>query len=350
MNLRLFAVLGLVVAAGCADPAAIVQPNSAIGAAASQPQAQVLAGTESVFGINASGEMAGRIGSPGAFYYSSGTGLVTFNTPGRAYDISEDGRTVAGFTGVCCDGAFVQVNSGGTWQYTRLPKDPAASYHTARSVASDLSGAAVFVGGMEGYPASGNNTIRQPRLWSPSAGGWNRVVLPAPANSDSPLFDVNAAGAAAGAVGGRASAWLPNGAGGWDLATFGAAGSQAWAINATGTLVVGYAASGGSTAAQYWTLSASTWTAHSLPGGCSEAVDIDTSGRILANGCANGNRRTPAVIAPPYSAGEVHLLGALGYATGTTSASRMSAGGTWVVGQAPYKSGAVGVRWTLGVP
>jgi uncharacterized membrane protein len=267
---------------------------------------------------------------------------VTFNTPGRAYDISEDGLTVAGFTGVCCDGAFVQVNTGGTWQYTRLPKDPAASYHTARSVASDLSGAAVYVGGMEAYPASGNNSIRQPRLWSPT-GGWHRVVLDAPSNSDSPLFDVNAAGAAAGAVGGRASAWMPNGSGGWNLATFGAAGSQAWAINATGTIVVGYSGS----VAQYWTLSANTWTPHSLPGRCSEAVDIDTSGRILANGCTNGKAKSPAVIASPYGSANVQPLAGVGSSGTTATAHRMAANGSWIAGDAPSKSTTVGVRWQL---
>jgi hypothetical protein len=322
-----------------------------MGAAVAQPQAQILAGTESVFGANANGELAGRVGTPGAFYYNPGSGLLAFGTPGRAFDLSEDGRTVAGFTGVCCDGAFVQVNVGGTWQYTKLPKDPAASYHAARAVASDpMTGSAVYVGGLEGYPAKGNSYIRQPRLWSPAGGGWTRAALPAPSQSDSPLFDVNASGAATGAVGGKASAWLPNGSGGWNLATFGASGSQGWAINADGTVVVGYATSGSSLVAQYWTASGTTWSAHSLPGGCSEAVDIDTAGRILANGCTNGTRKTPAVISPPYAAGNVRLLGALGYSTGTTTASRMSARGSWVVGQAPYKSGSIGVRWSVGVP
>jgi hypothetical protein len=314
-------------------------------------QAEPIAGTESAFGVNENGEVAGRIGPPGAFYWSPGSGLLALGTPGRAYDLSEDGQTVAGFTGVCCDGAFVQEYDGAAWQYTRLPRDPAASYHAARAVGSDpTTGAAVYVGGLEGYPGKGNTTIRQPRLWSWDGSVWTRGVLPAPSNSDSPLFDVNASGAAAGAVGGKASAWLPNGAGSWSLATFGAAGSQGWAINAAGTIVVGYAASGGATVAQYWTLSGTTWSAHSLPGGCSEAVDIDAAGRILANGCANGNRRTPAVISPPYATSDVRLLGALGYSTGTTTASRLSAQGTWAVGQAPYKSGSVGVRWSVGVP
>jgi hypothetical protein len=95
-------------------------------------QAEPIAGTESAFGVNENGEVAGRIGPPGAFYWSPGSGLLALGTPGRAYDLSEDGQTVAGFTGVCCDGAFVQEYDGAAWQYTRLPRDPAASYHAAR--------------------------------------------------------------------------------------------------------------------------------------------------------------------------------------------------------------------------
>lgn len=315
-------------------------------------QAQPIAGTESAFGVNQGGEVAGRLGPVGAFYWSAGSGLVTLGTPGRAFDISEDGRTVAGFTGVCCAGGFVHVNAGGGWQFTVLPRDPAATSHAAQAVASDpVTGAAVVVGGFELYPAKGNNLNRKPRLWYPDgAGGWTRVALPAPGGTtDSPLFDVNAAGMAVGSVGGRAAIWSPNGPAVWTQATIGGSGSGARAINAAGTLAVGFVAAGGGTAAQYWTVSGGSWTGHGLPGGCTEAVDVDGGGRILANGCANGNRNTPAVIFPPYSAGDVRLLGALGQ-TGTTSASRMSAGGAWIVGQAEYKSGSVGVRWTLGVP
>jgi hypothetical protein len=210
-------------------------------------------------------------------------------------------------------------------------------------VASDLRGAAVYVGGVEAYPANGNNSIRQPRLWQRTSSGWTRMVLSPPSSSDSPVFDVNAAGAAAGAVGGKASAWLPNGSGGWSLATFGPAGSQAWAIDATGTIVVGYAGS----VAQYWTLSGTTWSAHGLPGGCSEAVDIDTFGRILANGCTNGKAKSPAVIASPYGAANVQLLAGIGSTGTTATAHRMAANGSWIAGEAPSKGTTVGVRWQL---
>ncbi len=341
---RLLALAGLAAVAGCSESDSIVQPNFAVGAGPAQVPALILAGTESAFGANALGELAGRVGVPGAFHFSAGTGVVTLGTPGRAYDLSEDGLTVAGFTGVCCAGAFVQVKVGGNWQYTVLPKDPAASYHSARGVASDpTTGAAVYVGGVEAYPAGGNSTNRQPRLWAPASGGWTRLALPAPAGSDNPLFDVNATGAATGEVGGRASAWLPDGAGGWTVGTFGAAGSRGWAINATSTIVVGYTGS----AAQYWTLSGGVWTGHGLPGGCSEAVDIDTLGRILANGCTNGKGKSPAVIAAPYGSANVQLLAGVGTSGTIATAHRMAANGSWIAGDAPSKNTTVGVYWTL---
>ena len=153
---RLLAVAALAALAGCSESASIVQPNFAVGAGPAQIPALVLTGTESAFGANELGQLAGRVGAPGAFYFSAGTGVVTLGTPGRAFDLSEDGLTVAGFTGVCCDGAFVRVNVGGNWQYTVLPKDPAASYHAARGVASDpTTGSAVYVGGVEAYPEIG---------------------------------------------------------------------------------------------------------------------------------------------------------------------------------------------------
>lgn len=315
-------------------------------------QAQPITGTETAFGVNERGEAVGRLGPAGAFYWNAGSGLQTLGTPGRAHDISEDGRTVAGFTGICCDGGFVHVNAGGAWQYTVLPRDPAATSHSAQSVASDpVTGAGVIVGGHELYSVKGVSLSRRPRLWySDGAGGWTRVALPAPGGTtDSPLFDVNAAGTAVGSVGGRATVWVPNGPAAWTQATIGGSGSAARGINATGTIAVGFVAAGGKTEAQYWSGSGGTWTGHGLPGGCIEAVDVDSQGRILANGCVNGNRNTPAVIDPPYTAGDVRLLGALG-STGTTEASRMSAGGTWIVGQAGYKSGSIGVRWTRDVP
>ena len=164
--------------------------------------ALAIAGTESAFGANERGEFAGRVGPPGAFYWSDAAGLVTVGTPGRAFDISEDGLTLTGFTGVCCQGAFVQMNVNGAWNLAVLPRDPAGSaYSSARAIASDpATGAAVIVGGLEAYLASGGNFSQakaRPRLWLAGAGGWTRVELPSPGGTtDSPLFDVNASGVA----------------------------------------------------------------------------------------------------------------------------------------------------------
>ncbi len=313
-------------------------------------QAQPVIGTETVYGANDAGELAGRVGSPGAFYYSPVTGLDTLGAPGRAFDISEDGRTVVGWTGACCAGAFVYQNVGGSWQYTILPKTPGAN-NGARGVASDpATGAAVYVAGFDFYRTKGTNYYDQPVLWSPNGSGWVRNPLPAPSGTDSQANDVNASGGAVGAIGGRATIWLPSGSGSWVATTFGGAGSQAWAVNSATSIVVGSVGSGGSMAAQYWTPSGGTWVGHGLPGGCSEAVDVDNAGRILANGCVNGNRRTPGVISPPYGSGDVRLLGALGDASGTATASRMSANGVWIAGSATLNGQGTGVRWYAGLP
>ena len=314
--------------------------------------ALAIAGTESAFGANERGEFAGRVGPPGAFYWSDAAGLVTVGTPGRAFDISEDGLTLTGFTGVCCQGAFVQVNVNGAWNLAVLPRDPAGSaYSSARAIASDpATGAAVIVGGLEAYLASGGNFSQakaRPRLWLAGAGGWTRVELPAPGGTtDSPLFDVNASGVAVGSIGGRAAVWTPNGGGGWAQAQIGPSGSQAWAVNASGDLAVGFTSSKGGTEAQYWQGTGSTWAAFPLPGGCTEARDVDDLGRILANGCQNGNRRSPAIITPPYGAADVRLLSGLGATSGSVAtAYRMSTRGSWVAGDAPNKGGTIGVRW-----
>lgn len=309
-------------------------------------QAIAIIGTETAFGVNENGEATGRIGPPGAFFWSLSSGLEVVGSPGRTFDISEDGLTLAGFTGVCCYGAFVQARSGGIWNLTVLPKDPASGYAAAKAIASDpVTGAAVVVGGLEGYASKGNNLNRKPRLWYPGPSGWTRVELPAPSGfADSPLFDVNAAGVAVGIVVDRAAVWDPNGVGGWTQSLIGPTGSGASGVNTAGTIVVGFV--GGGSTAQYWQRSGSSWTASGLAGGCSQAVAIDDLGRILANDCPNGNRRTPAVISPPYGAANVRLLGGLGSATGNLPvAYGLSRYGTWIVGEASLKGATVGVRW-----
>lgn len=348
MTRRLVPLL-LAAAAGCTGQDSINEPTAgpaiatAPAAAAPQVAAVKLTGTEAIFGANALGGLVGRIGVPGAFYSNAGAAPYQFGTPGGARDLSEDGNTVVGFTGTCCDGGFVWVNDGSTWQYTVLPRDPSADSHGTWGVGSDGTGAAVYIGGFDFYRTSGTNFVRRPAVWTGSGSSWTRNALPTPAGSDGLVYDVNGTGTAVGMVNNVATVWTESSPGSWDSTAIAGAGSRAWAISPDGQTAVGFAGS----AAQYWTLSGDVWTAHSLPGGCTEAVDIDDTGRILANGCANGKAKSPAVISVPYESTNVQLLGGVGTSGTVATAHRMAANGSWIAGEAPSKGATIGVYWRL---
>lgn len=310
-------------------------------------QATPIAGTEVAYGVNAAGEAVGRVGPPGAFYFNQGTGLELLGAPGRAFDISDDGQSVVGFTGVCCYGAFLYARSGGSWSQTILPKGP-APWASARAVGSDpTTGAAVVIGGMQGNGYN-KNLGRKPVLWLPSLSTWTLVNLPTP-GTDDVLDDVVGNGTAVGTVTDRAAVWEPTGPGTWGLTLIGTAGSRALGVNTAGTLVVGESStSGNTTAARYWQKSGSTWSGpFALPGGCSSAVAVDDAGRIAANGCTDGSRRTAAVISPPYASSDVTYLGGLGDAKNEGIVEAMSRTGGWLAGQAKLKSVYTGVTWQV---
>jgi hypothetical protein len=308
-------------------------------------QATAILSTESGFGVNDNGEIVGRLGPAGSFYFNPSTGVETLNVPGRAYDLSADGLTVAGFTGVCCAGAFVLERIDGSWFQTVLSKGTSA-WASARAVASDAAGVGVIVGGVRGDGGS-NNLLRKPTLWTRSGSGWTMVILPN-AGTDDVVDDVVGSGLAVGWANDRAAVWTPAGGGVWTLMLIGPAKTQLHGVNTAGSIAVGEGPSGGNTtAARYWTQSGGIWSAPlSLPGSCSVATAVDDSGRILANGCPNGNRQTPAVILPPYGPANIVFLGGLGDPRNQTIAEDISPSGLWITGQAPLKSNGVAVRWT----
>ena len=174
------------------------------------------------------------------------------------------------------------------------------------------------------------------------------MILPGGANSDDFVNSITAGGVAAGRANNQAAVWDPSGPGTWTLTLIGSQGSLLNGINNVGTLAVGSTTSGNSTSAAYWTRNGSTWSGpFSLPAGCSSAADVDESGRIVANDCANGNRRTPAVLLPPYGSGNVIFLRGLGGSSNATTAQGISAQGGWIVGQASLKNLGTGVYWKL---
>jgi hypothetical protein len=310
-------------------------------------QATPIEATETAFGVNSAGETVGRIGPPGAFHFTPPAGLVALGAPGRAFDISEDGNAVVGFTGVCCAGAFLFERSGASWVQTVLPKG-AAPWATAKAIGSDATtGALVLIGGMLGYGYN-QNLGRKPAVWLPGPPGWTLVPLPTP-GSDDIVDDISSNGTVVGSANGKAAIWEQTGPASWALITAGAAGSRAWGINSSGTLAVGaIAATGKTTVASYWQRSGAGWgSAIPLPGGCSDARAVDDAGSIAANGCVDGSRRTAALIRAPYTSADITFLGGLGDAKNAATVEGMSRTDGWLVGAAKLKSVMTGVYWQI---
>ena len=315
-------------------------------------QATAISGTEIAYGVNDAGEITGRVGVPGVFYYNPATGLDTLGAPGRGFDISGDGRSVVGGTTINApnDRGYVFTFDGVAWTRTDLPKASTSTMTRPFSVASDpTTGSALLIGGWEGG-GSNAKLYRRPRLWVPAVGGgWTKIDL-ADASNDGVVADVSPSGVAAGFANERAAVWSPDGSGGWTGPSFiGVAGSKLNGINTAATIAVGEVASGGSsTAAASWVNTGGSWSAPTvLPGGCTSAKAIDDSGRIVANGCPKGSRRVPGVIAPPYTSADVTLLGGLGDNASTTIVEDISRNGGIIVGQSTVHNAVVGVYWQL---
>jgi len=310
-------------------------------------QAVAIAGTEIAYGATDAGEITGRIGVPGAFYFSGSSGLVTLGSAGRGFDISADGRTIVGGLTVSgsIDTSYVYTFDGSAWTRTDLPKDSGNPLVRARSVASDpTTGAAVLIGGNVSFSSKGNTLSRRPRLWVPTGGAWTLVEL-AMVGTDGIVWDVSPTLLAVGSTGDRAAVWTPNVAGGWTAPVLiGPTGSEVTGVNTAGTLAVG--TSGGH--AVYWTNSGGTWSGPIIPaGGCTSGAAVDDRGRIVANDCPKGSRRVPAVIAFPYGAANVTLLGGLGDIGNVLAAEDISRGGNYIVGQATLHGQTTGVYWSI---
>ncbi|HEX4932599.1 MAG TPA: hypothetical protein VFV33_05425, partial [Gemmatimonadaceae bacterium] len=324
----------------------------AVGAAAFEvSRAVAVPGMVGGASVNEQGAIGGTA-PDGAAVWRPGLGVSMVKAGGRLNGLSEDGTTVTGsVTGGtigCCDGAFVAVLGGSTWQYSVLPKDPVALEHRARAVASDPgSGMGVVVAGSEVL----NTTRQRPMLWTRGATGWSRTQLPLPPSGDHDGYVLDVAGVNGPAVGildQGAAVWeFVNGT--WKFAAISGAGSRAWGISRDGQTIVGYTAGSSGTAAARWTLVAGAWKESTLAGGCAEAKDIDNAGRILLDGCPDGGRRSGGVISPPYGAADIRLLTGGGTTSGTAaSTARISSRGTWIVGTVTTTAGDnVVVRWPM---
>jgi hypothetical protein len=118
-------------------------------------------------------------------------------------------------------------------------------------------------------------------------------------------------------------------------------------ISSAGTLAVGRNAG----VAAYWKRVGGVWTGpFTLPGTCGRATDVDDLGRILVSECDLGpglNRTNAAVIAPPYTSGDITILGGFGASTDGPQAEAISRQGTWIVGRSKLKNTIVGAYWRI---
>jgi hypothetical protein len=298
--------------------------------------------------VNSSGLVTGRISPPDGVYqpvlWMGATDMVNLGTSGTVWAADELGTTVAGNLGSSSGAvqAVVWTGSGSAWQMAPLPTDFVATESRAMTVASDATGAAVFIGGGEWYNVKRGWLEARPRVWRRTGTGWTRTALQMPPGvtpATGQVTDINAKGqAVSGAI-----VWEPVGAG-WIGTLLTGSSQSAHGIAEDGAMVVG--ASGGYAA--YWQrLPDGRWGSPvRLPDGCAWAKDVDAVGRILVVGCQGGGFKGAALIAPPYTT--LTYLGGLGvqpHEGGTIEG--MSERNGWIVGSGGLKTGGTGIYWQI---
>ena len=304
-------------------------------------QAFVANGMASLHGANAAGDMTGS--APGIAYFNPLSGVELIDPSGGGWAIDPSGTQIVG------SGPNLWQKVGGSWQATVLP---AASSARFSSLAVDPETNQVrFIGGLETVPMGKHSSTQLPGIWAwrSATSDWARTSLPIGTGTKGDVLGVSRTGVAAGWIvtsNFQASVWEPSG-GGYTLITLAPVGSRAMGINSDGTLIVG--ASGGFAA--YWTKSAGVWSGPvTLPGGCGIARAVDDSGRIVANSCPIGNRTSPVVFLPPYTASASIRLGGLG-PTNSGYVEGMSLTGGYVVGYADSpNASAGGLYWHIPCP
>jgi hypothetical protein len=306
-------------------------------------QAVSISGSSVVRGANDNGEITGN-GNGGTAYWSASTGLLTIDASGgTGFTISPMGNAISANNFPALD---TRAGPPGTaWVRTNLPVTSAATGGGAQALIADpTSGQVLLIGGRETIPSGRKNSSYDlPDLWMWQSGtsSWLRVGLSTGPSNQGSVRQISQDSIVVGWLGPQSSAgfpssgsqaavWQPDGAGGWTLTTIAPVPSGAEGINSTGTIIVGQA----SGVAVYWQLSGSSWTGPiTLPGGCTDARAVDTSGRIAVNGCSASNPEPSAVLVPPYSTSNVVYLGGLGRNNAAT-VQGMSPSGNWIVGSA----------------
>lgn len=303
-----------------------------------------------VRGVNDRGEAVGYSGSMTPAAWSAAGSVWGLGGYGQAWEIDEAGTTIVG----AADGyAVIWRRAGDGWAAAeRLPLGSGAVGGVAYAVASDaLSGAATILAGLESVKGpKGNATYSRPMLWRRAGDAWQRAPLPMPmagAEVTAHVNDVNEAGEAAGIVdsrelGRRAVHWAADGT----PTILGPADTRAQGIDGSGTIVVGTSIDG----AVYWRrIAPGAWQGPiPLPGGCSRAMAVDDTQRIVGAGCSLDQVNGSAVVWIPDAGGYTALrLGGLGFGDEGGGGEAISRGGRTIGGGARSVSNVYAAIWRI---
>jgi hypothetical protein len=225
------------------------------------------------------GELAGSNTTTGNLW-DPRVGLVALPNANRVWGIDETGGTISGKDNNGPPAVWTSSSGAtGPWMETPLPLPPGLTVGSARSLASDANGNAVFVPGSY-RNASG---VNRPVVWRRAASGWQAKFDTLPTGVPSGWAEsVNARGQSAG-MDGSAGAFALY----WDsLGTAVILSSNhatGWSINGDGTVVVGSA----NGVAAMWTRTLT----NGVYGPWSGDIFLDTP----ANSCSNPGSAALAV-------------------------------------------------------
>lgn len=193
------------------------------------------------YGVNMAGQVVGPLtgtkGEVGALWDPQ-LGTVPLPNAGYLNGIDENASTISGHDPSGFPAIWTSTaGAAGPWTEMLLPMPPAGTGGTARGLASDAQGNAVFVGGAAITPH------RVPAVWTRTPSGWQVHVNSLPDSVVSAwVQSINSKGQGAGMSGSGccfAVYWDSLGVGTVLAPLPGSSQAAAWSINGDGTVIVG---------------------------------------------------------------------------------------------------------------
>jgi hypothetical protein len=237
-------------------------------------------------GINMAGQVVGELANSNSsvgYLWDPHIGTVALPNATTVRGIDENGGTIIGKDGNGPPAVWTSSSgASGPWTETILPLPAGLTVGSARSVASDANGNALFVAGSYRNASGG----LRPAVWTRTATGWQGQFDSLPSGvPDGWAQSVNAKGQSAGmngSAGAQAIFWDSLGT----PTMLSSHGATAWAINGDGTVVLGSA----NGVAAMWTRTLS----NGAYGPWSGDIFLDTP----SNSCGNPSSTALAVNAP----------------------------------------------------